>query len=140
MRRAARFSPLLGLLVLSATAHGDEVITWAEESSTVAGALVPAGRAAFAATLQAGTGPLDSQLWVFGGMLDGSTFSRELWRFSVLIGTWAQELAAGPAAAHGSRMVAVGRKLYVYGGAPSLDALVWVFNTLARTWSSIASI
>ena len=73
-------------------------------------------------------------------MLDGSTFSRELWRFSVLIGTWAQELAAGPAAAHGSRMVAVGRKLYVFGGAPALDARMWVFDTLAGTWSSIASI
>ena len=66
--------------LLAATLGGveSEVITWANESASMGGG--PSGRAAVAAALQADTGPLDGRLWLFGGMLDASTYSDVLSR------------------------------------------------------------
>lgn len=133
--------PRARVLALAATLGGvgSEVITWANESASMGGG--PSGRAAVAAALQADTGPLDGRLWLFGGMLDASTYSDELWYYSVLGGTWQQVAATpgGPAAAHGSCMAAVGRELFVLGGQPALDGRIWVYHTLAGTWSSFAT-
>jgi hypothetical protein len=83
------------------------VITWASDLAVAAGATIPTGRAAFASALQADTGPLDSKLWLFGGMVSFSSFSSELWSYSLVSSEWEMEGAVGPAAAHGCQMVAV---------------------------------
>jgi hypothetical protein len=97
----------MSLAWLRHAALGEEVITWASDAAAPADATVPTGRAAFASALQADTGPLDSKLWLFGGLTSATSFSRELWSYSLVSSVWEIEGAVGPAAAHGCQMVAV---------------------------------
>lgn len=104
---ARRLSLLISLACLRRAVLGEEVITWASDLTAAAGATIPTGRAAFASALQADTGPLDSKLWLFGGLVSFTTFSRQLWSYSLVSSEWEMEGAVGPSAAHGCQMVAV---------------------------------
>ena len=156
VRRPSNLRATLLTLVASASASTDYV-SWRQVSATSElgsgdpgfEATGPSARGAMAATHQplAETAALGDDLWIFGGIETApSSYSSELWSYSVRTAAWTKVTpvgGGGPAALEGSAMCSVGHTLYLFGGTdagftPS-DKL-WTYDTQLGFWAEMAQV
>ena len=143
-------------LVASASASTDYV-SWRQVSAASElgsgdpgfEAMGPSARGAMASTHQplAETAALGDDLWIFGGIETApSSYSSELWSYSVRTAAWTKVTpvgGGGPAALEGSAMCSVGHTLYIFGGTdagftPS-DKL-FTYDTQLGFWAEMAQV
>ena len=156
VRRPSKLRAALLTLVASASASTDYV-SWRQVSATSElgsgdpgfEATGPSARGAMASTHQplAETAALGDDLWIFGGIETApSSYSSELWSYSVRTAAWTKVTpvgGGGPAALEGSAMCSVGHTLYIFGGTdagftPS-DKL-FTYDTQLGFWAEMAPV